>query len=576
MESGQPIRKIAGIDLGTTYSAIAHFDEYGRAEVIPNSENERTTPSVVLFEDGQAVVGKTAKNLAIASPKHVVQFVKRHMGEPEWYREIDGQRFTPEVISAMIIRRLVSDAEIQLSQQITDVVITCPAYFTDNERRLTAEAGRIAGLNVLGILNEPTAAAVAYGLTNMKEDVTALVFDLGGGTFDVTILRVRGNDVRVVATDGERRLGGKDWDDALIERVADIFRRKFGVDPRDDPQALQDLTIRAEEAKKALSTKPRTKLFVQCGGEQLKVEVTREKYAELTAPLLARVEARLDAVLSKAGMTWDQIDTVLRVGGMTRLPEVERLLKGKLAGKDRKEWVNPDECVATGAAYWAAIQMIRESKRLASQVGTDPSLRQEHELLQRSLADSIPADLYVILEQSMVRNVNSHSLGVLTVGADDARVNEIMIPEQTPIPHEVTREFVTAYDGQESVQIKILEGASSDPSACTQLGRCYISGLPAGRPKGSRVSVTYRYREDGVVEIHARDQETGKEVKTDIRRTADVMDRESAELERRRVAHLLESANRDPLLDSEEAVREMFQEGYGYDEDVEGPASELD
>jgi len=570
--TGTTKRKIAGIDLGTTYSAIAHFDEYGRPEVIPNSENERTTPSVVLFEDGQAVVGKQAKNLAVASPRKVVQFVKRHMGEPGWQREIDGQPFTPEVISAMIIRRLVSDAEQQLSQKITDVVITCPAYFNDNERRLTAEAGRIAGLNVLGILNEPTAAAIAYGLNNRQDDIKALVFDLGGGTLDVTILHIHGNDIRVLATDGERRLGGKDWDDALIDRVADIFRRKHKVDPREDVQALQDLTIRAEEAKKALASKPRTKLFVQCQGHQLKVEVTREKFDELTAALVARTGAKLDAVLDKAGLAWEDIDTVLRVGGMTRLPTIQRLLEGRLAGHGKKEWVNPDESVAVGAVYWAAILMIREAERIASQPAGDPTTRRERDLLQRSIAESIPSDLYVLLEESLIRNVNSHSLGVLTVGKDDRRRNEVMIPEQTPIPHEVTREFVTAYDGQESVQVKILEGASADPTECVDIGRCFISGLPPGRPKGSKIKVTYRYLEDGVIEIHAIDQQTGLEVKTDVRRTADVLEPEQADLQKRRVAHLLESDELSDMLDSEAAVREMFMEGYGFGESDDGEA----
>ena len=296
-------RKIAGIDLGTTYSAIAHFDEYGKVDIIPNSDNERITPSVILFEDDEVIVGKIAKNQAVSNPENVVQFVKRHMGEPDWVRVINEREYTPEILSAIILKRIVSDAEDQLGEQITDVVITCPAYFNDNERKATSDAGKIAGLNVLGIINEPTAAAIAYGMNNLDKNVRALVYDLGGGTFDVTILEIDGNNVKVLATDGERRLGGKDWDDMMLNHVAEKFVDEHGIDPRDDPEAYQDLVIKVEEAKKTLSRKNTVKVFAQCAGKSLKIPIEREEFQQLTQPLLEQTETYLDLVLQKAGLT---------------------------------------------------------------------------------------------------------------------------------------------------------------------------------------------------------------------------------------------------------------------------------
>ncbi len=320
-------RKIAGIDLGTTYSAIAHFDEYGKVDVIPNSDNERITPSVILFEQEEVIVGKIAKNQAVSNPENVVQFVKRHMGEPDWVRVINGREYTPEILSAIILKRIVSDAEDQLGEPITDVVITCPAYFNDNERKATMDAGKIAGLNVIGIINEPTAAAIAYGMNNLDRDVKALVYDLGGGTFDVTILHIDGNNVKVLATDGERRLGGKDWDDMLLNHVAEKFIDEHKTDPREDPEAYQDLVIKVEEAKKTLSKKPVAKIFAQCAGKSLKMQITREEFEELTRPLLEQTETYLDVVLKKADLTWDSIDVVIPVGGMTRIPAVQQMLE---------------------------------------------------------------------------------------------------------------------------------------------------------------------------------------------------------------------------------------------------------
>ena len=546
-------RKIAGIDLGTTYSAIAHFDEYGKATILPNSDHERVTPSVILFDEGEAIVGKIAKNMAIANPKRVVQFVKRHMGEPNWHRDIDGHRFTPEILSAIILKRLVQDAEDQLGEPITDVVITCPAYFNDVERRLTREAGRIAGLNVLGILNEPTAAALAYGLNTTPKRHTALVFDLGGGTFDVTILEVEGNDIRVIATDGERRLGGKDWDDMLVERVAQAFAAQHGVDPRNDPESNQDLIIRAEEAKKSLSSRSKAKLLLQAGGRQLRLDVDREEFERLTEPLLARTERKLNMVLEKAGLRDEDIDVVLPVGGSTRMPAVFDLLERRF-GNRAGEWVPPDECVAMGAAYWAAILLVREAQRF-EESGDHAAVR--------AIESAVPEDLYVILGETKVQNVNSHSLGVVALDKAGRKINKVMIPAQTPIPCSVTKEFATAFDDQSTIEVRILEGDSDDPAACADLGRCVISGLPPGRPKGSRIHLTYSYAEEGVVEVHARDLESGQEVTTEIQRNADVFGQDDVDLKGRKIKHLLD-VGAESDVDVASQSYEDYMDNYAY------------
>lgn len=557
MSAQEPKRKIVGIDLGTTNSVIAHFDEYGKVDVLPNSDNERTTPSVILFEDGEAIVGRIAKNLAASSPEKVVQFVKRRMGEPEWRREIDGHAFSAEVLSAMILKRMVNDAETQLGQPVTDVVITCPAYFNDLERRQTREAGRIAGLNVLGILNESTAAALAYGLNKRDQQVKALVFDLGGGTLDVTVLRIDGNDIRVLASDGERQLGGKDWDDVLVERVAEEFYLEHGVDPREVPESLQDLILRAEEAKKALSQKPTTKVFVQCKGHSLKATIAREEFEKLSAKLLARCARCVERTLRKSGLEWSEVDSLLLVGGSTRMPMVRGMLE-RMSGKRSDQWINPDECVAIGATYWGAILLLREAQALKERAAADEGASR----LADSMEEAVPEDLIVLLGEAEVTNVNSHSLGVLTIGKDGRRSNECMIPEQTPLPHAVEREFVTWKDDQRNVEIRILEGAARDPSACVDIGRCWIEGLPPGRPRGARIAVRYSYGEDGVLEVRARDVETGREVTARFQSAAATLSEEEVALQGRKVAHLLQTDEMGLATDSDEQLLAEFEEGY--------------
>jgi molecular chaperone DnaK len=528
-------RKIAGIDLGTTYSAIAHFDEYGKADIIPNSDNERITPSVILFEDGEVIVGKIAKNQAVSHPENVVQFVKRNMGEPDWVRVIDGREYTPEILSAIVLKRVVTDAEEAINEHITDVVITVPAYFNDSERKATLDAGKIAGLQVLGLVNEPTAAALAFGMNHLDSQAKALVYDLGGGTFDVTIIEIDGNNIQVLATDGERRLGGRDWDDMLLNYVAESFMAEHGIDPRDDLEAYQDLVTKCEDTKKALSRKPKANVFVQCMGKSAKISITRELFDELTRPLLEQTETYLDVVLQKASLHWKDIDIVLAVGGSTRMPQVQEILQ-RVTGREPEKGVNPDECVATGAVYWAAIMLVRDADDSKSKVDQAQHQNVAEEIVQqftqaaqeagKIAGQAVPDSLAGLLGGVVVSNVNSHSLGIVTMLPDGSRRNLVMIPEQTPLPCETTKVFGTAQANQVTVDIKIVEGEEEDPEHCAEIGTCKIRDLPANRPAGAKVSVTYTYTGDGLIDILAKDLETGIDARVKIERESNLSDDE--------------------------------------------------
>src|SRR5947209_12904911 len=317
-------RKVVGIDLGTTFSAIAHIDAYGKPQIIPNTETERITPSVIFFDDSQVIIGTVAKNNAVAEPEKIVDFVKREMGKPkdQFHREFGGKIYSAEELSALIIKKLKADAQKYLDQPITDAVITVPAYFNDAERTATITAGQLAGLNVLQIINEPTAAAVAYGLDKLNEDQTVFVFDLGGGTFDVTIMRIQGQGIEMLATNGDHRLGGKDWDDVIVNHVAEEFDRAHGANPRLDLQSYQDLQSRALDAKIQLSSRPRTAIVHSHNGKSVKVELTRDDFETRTRHLVEKCKTICEIVLEEAKLSWADVQRLLLAGGMTRRTSV--------------------------------------------------------------------------------------------------------------------------------------------------------------------------------------------------------------------------------------------------------------
>jgi len=341
---------VLGIDLGTTFSAMAHVNRWGKPEIITNAEGFPTTPSVVHFYDRDAcVVGDEAVKMVVIDPDNVVRFIKRSMGEENFTLEFHGKQYTPQEISALVLRKLKDDAEELTAEQIVDAVVTVPAYFNSAQRGATAEAGEIAGLNVLSIINEPTAAAIAYGLDRIGGRRKLLVFDLGGGTFDVTVMEIRGTKLTTIASDGNAELGGKDWDDRLLNHVAEKFYEKFQLDPRDDPAPYQELYERCLHAKISLSTKKRAVIPVNFRGNRMVVPIERELFEDLTRDLVQQCEDTANIVLEKARLRWADLDDVLLVGGSTRMPMIRGLLV-QLADRDPATTVNPDECVALGAA----------------------------------------------------------------------------------------------------------------------------------------------------------------------------------------------------------------------------------
>ncbi len=468
-----------GIDLGTTYSVIAHLDSQGRPVTIPNTSGDLLTPSVVLFDEDGTVVGKEAVLAAALEPDLVAVCVKRDMGSKHYRKAIRGEHLPPEVISSFILRRLKEDAQRKLGP-LTKAVITVPAYFDETRRRATMDAGKLAGLDVLDILNEPTAAAIDYGYQagylepggtiKGERPIRVLVYDLGGGTFDVTIVDMSGQTFKAIATDGDVQLGGKDWDEKLIELVAERFRKAHGVDPRTNAESLQDLSIAAEHAKRTLSERSKTTVIVNHEGTRFKTEVTRAEFNEATAPLVLRTRTTTEIVLLQAGLTWSDIDKVLLVGGSTRMPMIAEMLRD-LTGKELDRSVSADEAVAHGAALYADL--------ILKQQGLGP----QH-------------------TEFTVTNVNSHSLGI--VGFDPVTkrsVNSVIIPKNTSLPHTAVRRFRTAKANQATVRICVVEGESPDPSGCIEVGVATIRGLPPNLAAGWPVEVCYSYSENGRMQV---------------------------------------------------------------------------
>lgn len=473
-----------GIDLGTTYSAVAYVDAHGRPESIRNSAGDLLTPSVVLFEDGGTIVGKEAELAAAMEVERIASCVKRDMGSKSYSKKINGEFMPPEVISSIVLRSLKADAERRLGP-VSKVVITVPAYFDEPRRQATIDAGKLAGLNVLDIINEPTAAAVAYGYQlgfldpekndDQAEVIRALIYDLGGGTFDVTILEIQGNSFKAVATDGDVRLGGKDWDDKIIDIAAQKFVHEHREDPRTNPSSLQDLVSAAELAKKTLSERQRATLFVSHLGTRMKMEITREEFENATAALVNRTRQTTELVLREADLTWDKIDQVLLVGGSTRMPMIAAMLE-EVTGKRVDRSLSPDEAVCHGAALYADLLLQRQS---------DEPDKDEPKF--------------------SLTNVNSHSLGIVGVDPRTKRkVNRVLIPKNTALPHTVQKTFKTADQNQQSVKVQVLEGESPMPDHCTLVGVSVIRDLPPDLPAGWPVTVSYHYEEDGRLQVKAK------------------------------------------------------------------------
>lgn len=496
--------KVIGIDLGTTYSALAVVNQHGKPEIVSNREGERITPSVVLFDGDMPIVGSIAKRSAVASPLNVVQFVKRQMGNPKWeFRDENGAAYKPEEISAMILKRLKEDAEAFLDEEIRDAVITVPAYFDDAQRKATQDAGRIAGLNVLRIINEPTAAALAYGIEKLQQTQTILVYDLGGGTFDVTIMRLGGDGIEVVATGGDKNLGGFDWDNQVMTFLNDAFKKDGGPDLLDDPALEQDLRDKAEIAKKTLSMKDKTNVFLSAGGKNLSITLTREQFEAITESLLKRTHTIMELVLEDAGLTWSQIDKTLLVGGSTRMHAVPLLIE-RVTGKKPSIELHPDEVVALGAALQGAL--------LSVQAGTsDPTT-----------ARALPP--------VKVKDVNSHSLGIVALDESGKDINSIILKKDTAIPCKVSDIFHTASDGQSALAIKVTEGEDTDLAYTKIVGEGEMP-IPT-YPKGAPVEVFFEYDQNGIIHVTVVDRTANQQLgELHIKRESNLNEQQVQELQ---------------------------------------------
>lgn len=476
---------VIGIDLGTTFSAMAYMKD-GKAEIIPNSEGERITPSVVFFDDDSIVVGTFAKNVAVSEGDRVVQFIKRRMGD-DYLIHQQGGDWRPENISASILTKLKQDAESHLNTTIENVVITVPAYFDDRKRMATKTAGEIAGLNVLQIINEPTAAAMEFTASQEVQNKTMLVYDFGGGTFDVTVMRVDGKKIDVIATGGDHQLGGKDIDDRIITYFQEEFQKATGFDPLNSLAGQQRLRNEAESAKKRLSSSSSTRIALDVEGRQANFKITQAKFEDLIDELMLRAEMNVELVLEDAKLTTQQIDDVLLVGGSSRIPAVSKRLT-KIFGKEPLKTVNPDEVVAQGAAILA--------QSLAIESG-----------------QAIPTPNTVLPKFS---DVCSHSLGVVCLNDHRVPENSIIIPKNSTIPCKFSQSYGTVRDNQSAVEIQILEGEDKDPEHCTQLGKALIENLPPS-PKGSEVEITFAYDASGILSVTGIFVLTGQKVNTTVK-----------------------------------------------------------
>ena len=498
---------ILGIDLGTTFSAMAWVDAEGRARILPNREGNLLTPSVFHFPDPRTcVVGEQALRMVVADAPNVVRFVKRAIGVEGRSFTVHGQQRSPQEISAFLLRKLKQDAEAALGRTVASCVISVPAYFNAAQRGATQEAGILAGFEVRSIVNEPTAAAIAWGVERLGGERRLLVFDLGGGTFDVTLMEMRGSTLTMLASDGNAELGGKDWDDRLVARVAARVRERCGEE-LPDLETSQELYERCVAAKIQLSSRPRTVVPVRVGRGQVSVPLTREEFDHATADLVAQCTDTCALLLERAGLSWSDVDDILPAGGSTRMPMVQDALR-RVSGKPIVAGLNPDECVALGAAHCAVFRHQPDHPAIAA--WRDALAGVPRNDVRGPANDSEPGPMPVA-----VHDIATHPLGAVVLDANGTERILGILPAAARLPAEKRVRFAYAWDGMTSVTVEVTEGAGETRHEVTVIGTVVLDDLPP-RPRGTPIDVIYRYAHDGTLEVAVVDVETSAETRARI------------------------------------------------------------
>lgn len=514
---------VVGIDLGTTNSGIAYM-EGGKPQIIPNAEGKRLTPSVVgITEKGEIIVGELAKRQAISMPDRTVRSIKRHMGE-DYTVEIDDKQYTPQEISAMILRKLKNDAKEYLDEEIEKAVITVPAYFNDSQRQATKDAGRIAGLDVLRIVNEPTASTLAYGL-GKKEEMKVLVYDLGGGTFDVSILDVAEDVYEVMSTSGDTKLGGDDWDQRVMDWIVDEFKKEHGIDLSEDLTAMQRIKEAAEQAKIELSTVKETNINLpyitadESGPKHIDLDLTRAKLEQMTEDLVQKTMGPLRRALSDAKLEPEEVDKILLVGGATRMPMIQESVRG-IFGKEGEKSINPDEVVALGAAVQAGV-LSGETKDI------------------------------------LLLDVTPLTLAVETLGGKATP----LIPRNTTIPTKKSKVFTTAADGQTAVDIHVVQGERPLAKDNMSLGKFQLVGIPPA-PRGTpQIEVTFDIDANGIVNVKAEDKATGNEQSITIKATTNLSEDEIEDMVEEAEKYAEDDKKREAIIDAKNTANQMIYQG---------------
>lgn len=517
------MNRIFGIDLGSTYSCIAYTDEAGKPVVLRNSRSQVVTPSVVHFEGNNVVVGQTAKELAELYPEAVTQMFKREMCNEEWSFTCEGKKYRPEELSAMVLRKLVEDVSQQFGEPITDVVITCPAWFGSNQRDATANAGKIAGLNVREIINEPTAAAISYGIDSDRDEVV-LVFDLGGGTFDVTMIAITKNRIEVICTGGDHYLGGRNWDAQLVRYLAESFCQVKGGNPEellDNPETKQDLYSKAEAAKQRLSNKESDKVIVTHDGEKTPIELSRTKFDELTASLLERTVSLTKEMLNESkAKGFLRFDRLLLVGGSTLMPQVAERLKREFNVECKLH--DPHESVAKGAAiYGRRLEIGEKIKIVLGELGVTEDTatpKQKNDAITRvAIETGQPLNAIQSVSEKQIINVTSRSYGVVIVDDSNrqSKVMSTLIKRNDTVPAKVTKTYGLADDDQEAILFELVESLATDETVSldqTEQLKTAEMQLPKGMRENAPVEVTFALTNDGRLQVFAKDLTTGREL----------------------------------------------------------------